>query len=104
MTAVAPGIKTKRPYTTYYQVIVGNGAMFEGTVKLGLRDMTDGTAKALMAIEAKKPVPWTKPEDLRYDPEKPLPEFGGVFRHGFNVLGADGASPWAQDRVELGNA
>ncbi len=43
-----------------------------------------------MVVEAAKPVPWTKPEDLPFDKEKPLPELGGLFKDGFNVLFADG--------------
>jgi hypothetical protein len=92
----APGIKTKKPNTTYYQLIVGKGAVFEGILHIQLRDIADGTANTIMAIEAKKPVPWTKPEDLAYDPEKPLPKFGGVFAHGFNVLVADGDARFIQ--------
>jgi hypothetical protein len=33
----------------------------------------------LLAVEAAEPVPWTKPEDIPYQPEKPLPPIGGLF-------------------------
>ena len=46
----------------------------------------------MLAVEAKKPVPWSEPQDLAYDPEKALPKFGGVFSDGFHVLLADGAA------------
>ena len=44
-----------------------------------------------MIVEAARPVPWTKPEDLSFDKEKPLPELGGLFKHGFHAVLADGA-------------
>ena len=88
----APGIKTKKPNTTYYQVIVGKGAMFEDMIQMKIANITDGTSNTILAIEGEKAVPWTKPEDLNYDPEKPLPKFGGVFAHGFAFLVADGSA------------
>jgi hypothetical protein len=30
-----------------------------------------------MIFEAKREIPWTKPEDIPYDARKPLPKFGG---------------------------
>jgi hypothetical protein len=57
---------------TPYQVFVGPGTAFE---KDGLRrsDFPDGLDKTLFIIEAAEAVPWTKPVDLAYDPNKPLP-------------------------------
>jgi hypothetical protein len=87
----APGINTKTPNTTYYQLIAGKGAIFDGMIEIKIPDIVDGTANTIMVIEAEKPVLWSKPEDLTYDPDKPLPKFGGVFADGFNFLSADGA-------------
>ena len=42
-----------------------------------IRDITDGTSNTLMIVEAKRNIPWTKPEDLSFDPDKPVPELGG---------------------------
>ena len=42
-------------------------------------------------MEAKRDIPWTKPEDIAYDPEKPLPELGGYFEDGFHTAFADGS-------------
>jgi hypothetical protein len=36
-------------------------------------------------------VPWTKPQELTYDPDGPLPELHGLFRDGFRACTADGA-------------
>ncbi len=45
-----------------------------------------------MVVEAAKPVPWSKPEDLTFDDEleKPLPKLGGEFNDGFHAAFADG--------------
>ncbi|HEV3449081.1 MAG TPA: DUF1559 domain-containing protein [Gemmataceae bacterium] len=92
----APGIKTNTPNTTYYQLIAGKGAIFDGMIEIKIPDIVDGTANTILVIEAEKPVLWSKPEDLTYDPDKPLPKFGGVFTDGFNFLSADGATHFCQ--------
>jgi len=40
-------------------------------------------------VEAKRDVPWTKPEDVPFDPDKPLPKLGGFTTGGFHALLAD---------------
>jgi prepilin-type processing-associated H-X9-DG protein len=52
---------------------------------------TDGTSNTLWVVEAARPVPWTKPEDLPYVPDQALPRFGGLFNGDFNALFADGS-------------
>jgi hypothetical protein len=44
-----------------------------------------------MVVEAGDPVPWTKPDDLVFDPEKPLPKLGGEFPDIFNAAFCDGS-------------
>jgi prepilin-type processing-associated H-X9-DG protein len=77
---------------TRYQVFVGNGAAFDKTQALHFMDFTDGLSNTILVIEAEKPVPWTKPEDIPYDPSKPIaPLLSSFFRGGCNVLMADGS-------------
>jgi hypothetical protein len=45
-----------------------------------------------MVAEAAKPVPWTKPEDLPFNNENPLPKVGGLFKDGFHIAFADGST------------
>src|SRR5262249_21736661 len=71
------GLKTRAPYTTFYQSFVGPGAFFEGKTGLKITSITDGTSNTLMVVEGEEPVPWTKPDDLPFDPKKPLPRVGG---------------------------
>ncbi len=81
-----------KPNTTYYQVFVGDQTLFPPGRPMRLQNVTDGTAFTLMIVEAGEAVPWTKPEDLPYDPARPLPALGGIFYDGFQAVFADGRS------------
>jgi RNA polymerase sigma factor (sigma-70 family) len=88
----APGVQTREPSTTFYQVFVGPHAAFEKHRNLRLpADFPDGTSNTLLIVEAGSPVPWTKPEDLHYAADEPLPELGGIFPNIFNAAFADGS-------------
>jgi hypothetical protein len=96
--APPPGKISKVPaYHTVCHVFVGRGAAFED--QEGLRfpaEFTDGTSQTILVIEAGEPVPWTKPQDLTYDPVQPLPELRGLFKDGFRVAMADGSMKWVK--------
>lgn len=91
------------PHSTFLQVFVGKGTAFEQGGFVMPDDFPDGTANTLVVVEAGIPVPWTKPADLPYDKDQPLPELGGVFKrqigfsikpariHGLHTLLADGS-------------
>ncbi len=107
--AYAPvGVKTREPYTTFYQAVVGPGAAWElkpdksaplGAASLRLTDFTDGLSHTILVVEAWDPVPWTKPTDVTYDPKKKLPKLGGLLRNGFNVLVGDGTVRFLSNRL-----
>jgi hypothetical protein len=84
------GVDTKQPHSTFYRVFVGPGAAFEGTQGQRITGFTDGTANTVLVVEAGEEVPWTKPDELKFDPKGKLPKLGGHFKGGFNVLMADG--------------
>jgi hypothetical protein len=82
----------KKTHETYYQAIVGPGAAFEEGKQLRFpADFSDGVSNTIGVVEAAKAVPWTKPEDLLYDPNKPLPQFGAVFNGDFHAAFLDGS-------------
>jgi len=78
-------------YTTSYHVFRGRGTVFEGAQGIRWDKVTDGTARTIMVIEGGEPVPWTKPKDLPFGPNTPLPELGGQFRKVFLVAFCDGS-------------
>jgi RNA polymerase sigma factor (sigma-70 family) len=79
-----------KKYMTSYQVFVGAGTLFDGSAGLRIADVPDGTSNTIAAVEAGKAVIWTRPLDLAYSPNKPLPKLGGAFKNGFHILFADG--------------
>jgi hypothetical protein len=89
----APGVKTREPYTTFYQIFVGPGAPFEKHQLARIpASFPDGTSNTILVAEAGNAVPWTKPEDLHYATDEPLPELGGAYPGLINVALADGSA------------
>jgi hypothetical protein len=77
---------------TYYRVFVGEHTPFPPGKRTSIpADFPDGLANTILVIEAADPVPWTKPDELVYDPNQPLPRLGGHFPRGTNAAMADGA-------------
>jgi prepilin-type processing-associated H-X9-DG protein len=82
---------------THYQVLVGPGTAFERPdLRLRLGAFPRGAAETILIVEAADPVPWTKPEDLPYNPDGPMPKVGGLVGNGFHVIFADGHVRWIQ--------
>jgi Protein of unknown function (DUF1559) len=83
---------TAEPHTTFYQVFVGRGVAFEGVKGMKLaEDFPDGTSNTILIVEAGEAVPWTKPEDLPYERDRPLPTLGGLFKETIRAALADGS-------------
>lgn len=80
-----------KPGETHYRVFVGGGALFDRDKLVKFPQITDGTSNTIMIVETAESVPWTKPEDIVYDAQKPLPKFGGFHAGIYNVALADGS-------------
>jgi|SRR6185437_10035694 len=100
--APPPNKKSRLPaYHTVCHVFVGKGTAFEG--KEGLRlpaDFPDGTSNTILLVEAGPPVPWTKPEDIIYDPDSPLHPLDCLFHDGFRLAVADGSVRFIRQDID----
>jgi hypothetical protein len=92
------------PGLTRYQILVGPGTAFERD-GLTWDDFPDGPANTILVVESGEAVPWSKPVDLAYAPDEPLPPLGGLFtkpvhflcyevwrKQGFNACFGDGTT------------
>jgi len=86
------GSPEREPYGTYFQVFAGIGAAFDDRLPMTFKSFTDGTSQTILVIEAGEAVPWTKPQDLQFFPDQPLPKLAGHSKKGFTYsLYADGS-------------
>ena len=81
------------PSNTVYRVFTGKGTLFEDGKDVGAAEVTDGFSNTLLVVEATDAVPWTKPDDLPFDPQATPSLYGAGSTHsgGFNAAFADGS-------------
>jgi hypothetical protein len=84
------------PGHTVIHVFHGKGAAFEGDQGLRIADFTDGLSNTILVIEAGEPVPWTKPEEIEYDPDQPLPYLRPPFKDLIRLGLGDGSARFIQ--------
>lgn len=97
---------------TPFQVFSGPHTPFNGTKRLTLLDFSAGISNAILIVEAKEHVIWTKPTDLTLPKEKDeLPPLGGALKSGFLAGMADGfvrhfpdSTPVTQIRAKINPA
>ena len=100
---LCPSRANVAPFTTTYRVFTGKGALFENGEAIGVAGVTDGTSNTLMVVEADEAVPWTKPDDLTFDPEAAASLCGAGSSHpgGFNGSMADGSVRFFKKAINL---
>lgn len=62
---------------TSYFAITGPETIFHNEKGCKFTEITDGTSNTIAIVDAKREIPWTKPEDIVYKSDEPLPELGG---------------------------
>jgi len=68
---------------THYRVFVGNGAGFDWVTGAKFpAAFTDGTSNTIMCVTAATSVPWTKPDELEFDPDKDMGKLIGFLAGG----------------------
>ena len=88
----SPRVSVKHSGFTVYQGFAGPGSAFEPGQKLAYpASFTDGASNTIMIAESSIAVPWTKPADMPFDPEKDLPNFGKAYGSKPLVTLADGS-------------
>lgn len=98
----APVGKPARPGETYILGLVGKDAFLDPAKKKGttIADIPDGLSNTIILVQGPTAVPWTRPVDLPFDADKPLPKVGGHFPGGFLTLFADGHVSFLPDRID----
>jgi hypothetical protein len=86
---------------TRYLVPLGKATIFPGNQPVSIKDITDGTARTIMIVEAieSRAVIWTRPEDLKVDPKKPLAGLVDKSKD-FQVLFADTSVRFLQAGID----
>ncbi len=84
-----------------YFVLVGPDTAFPKDRAAQFANILDGTSNTLMAVESKQATPWTKPEDIPFGSEQPVPKLGGWYPDGFFALMCDGAAQFLpRDKIK----
>ncbi|MBI3412166.1 MAG: hypothetical protein HY040_27870 [Planctomycetes bacterium] len=63
------------------------------------KSFPDGTSNTILIAEAGEPVPWSKPSDLMYNPNGPLPKLGALTPNIFAVALGDASVRTIDHRV-----
>jgi hypothetical protein len=102
-TYLCPSRGNPAPATTTYRVFTGKGALFEEGQAIGIASVTDGTSNTLLVTESEEAVPWTKPDDLTFDPAAAASLCGAGSSHpgGFNAVMADGAAGFFKKSIAV---
>ncbi len=65
---------------TSLMMVVGDGTAYEGKKGFPTREFTDGVSNTILVVRAggDKAVPWTKTDDLPFQPDDPVAAFGNI--------------------------
>ncbi len=95
-TFAPPDSQAFKDHEAVFQAIVGKDTAFEMGAKSSIAACPRSIPRRhyqtpSLFVEAKKAVPWTKPEDIPLDAGKLLPKLGGLSEGGFMAALCDGS-------------
>ena len=75
--------------------------MFSSKDGTALSQIRDGSSNTILAMEVdlEKAVPWTKPDDWKFDPQNPARDLGNLRPGGFVAARADGSVQFTSNDV-----
>lgn len=85
---------------TNYRVFVGGGAAFDMIQGFKFQDFKDGTSNTMMVFESTESTPWSKPDDIEFDPKKPLKKFFRFENGRCNIAMGDGSVRAISDKID----
>jgi hypothetical protein len=65
-----------------------------------VQSFTDGVSNTILIVETADAVLWTKPEDLTFASDQPLPRLGGHYAGGFSDAFADGSIHFLPEQID----
>lgn len=68
-TYADPSLSAAEPGSTTYRAFAGKGTFFDPSAELSVKDVTDGLSNTIAVVGATQGVPWTKPEDIAFNPD-----------------------------------
>ena len=86
-----PGVTKDGQKDTHFRVLVNNGALFDPIQATKIQSITDGTSNTIMVITAAAGVPWTKPDEVEFDPKADPRKLLHMKDGGCSVAFADGS-------------
>jgi prepilin-type processing-associated H-X9-DG protein len=102
-----PGPPPANVGMTHYRVFRGKSTLFDPGKEVTIGDITDGTSNTIAVVERKEAVPWTKPDELDFDPDRPNPPLlygaGSAHSGGFHAAFADGRVDFVPNTIGLKN-
>jgi hypothetical protein len=88
---------------TAYLVLVHDDAAFpaDPAKQVNFNDFKDGLANTILVVEANadRAVEWTRPDDIRFDPNHSLAGLGSAWDNGFHIAFGDGSIRFIQTTV-----
>ncbi len=84
-----PNDPAESNFSSYFG-LTGPSTVFFGKDGAKIQQILDGTSNTLLLVEAKRDIPWTKPEDIPYSQDEPLPKLGGRYDGVFLAVFCDG--------------